>query len=268
MSSFRAKLKPFVPPIAVEFLRFVGGVRAAVSFDGDYDSWNAAQAHATGYDVADILDRVVLATRRVVVGEAAYERDSVVFDRVEYSWPLLASLLQIAAERRSLRVIDFGGSLGSTLRQNRNYLGRLKIPLAWRVVEQEHFVAAGQEFADGILGFYRTIGEADRDGTDVVLFSSSLCYLRDPGVLLDQVAASTARYLILDRLPVIEERKDRIALQKVAEPIYTASYPVWLFSRDKLLRDLSAQWRLIESWRSELQPDAKSESHGFFLERR
>ncbi len=61
------------------------------------------------------------ATRKVVAGEAVYERDSVVFDHLEYAWPLLACLLQIAAERRSLRVIDFGGSLGSSWRQNRRF---------------------------------------------------------------------------------------------------------------------------------------------------
>ena len=129
-------------------------------------------------------------------------------------------------------------------------------------------IVAGQEFADETLKFYRTVAHADRDGTDVVLFSSSLCYLPAPAEFLDQVATSSAQYLLIDRLPVVEAPRDRIALQRVGEPIYTASYPVRLFSRQKLLADLSARWRLVETWRSELQPDSNSESHGFFLERR
>lgn len=267
-SAFRATLKLFVPPVAVELLRRMSGRRGAVEFAGNYDSWDAADARATGYDSEEILKRVVRATRKVVAGEAQYERDSVVFDRIEYAWPLLASLLQVALERQSLRVIDFGGSLGSTLRQNRNYLGRLKIPFAWRVVEQENFVEAGREFADETLAFCRTIGEADEGDTDVVLFSGSLCYVRDPAFFLDQATSSSAKYLILDRLPLTEGSSDRIALQTVVEPIYPASYPVWLFSREKLLGSLLAKWRVIESWKCDLQPDTKSESHGFFLERR
>ncbi len=91
--------------------------------------------------------------------------------------------------------------------------------MAWRVVEQEHFVVAGQEFADETLKFYRTVAHADRDGTDVVLFSSSLCYLPAPAEFLDQVATSSAQYLLIDRLPVVEAPRDRIALQRVGEPI-------------------------------------------------
>jgi putative methyltransferase (TIGR04325 family) len=119
-----------------------------ISFTGDFESRQAARANATGYEADEILSRVVNATRKVVSGEAVYERDSVLFDDIEYWWPLLASLLQTALQRNSLPGIDCDGSLGSTVRQNRRYLERLDVQIAWRVVEQSHFVAAGRrEFA-------------------------------------------------------------------------------------------------------------------------
>jgi putative methyltransferase (TIGR04325 family) len=260
-------LRPFIPPAFLPVLRRLRP--PAVGFSGNYASWTAAAADASGYDSAAILERVVAATRQVAAGKAVFERDSVLFDRVEYSWPLLASLLQVANECGSLRVIDFGGSLGSTWRQNERYLRRLKVPVTWRVVEQEKFVDAGvAEFQSDVLRFHRSISDAAAAGVDVVLFCSSLCYVAEPEQFLRETLASGARFLIIDRLPLVAGTEDRIALQRVREPIYPASYPVRLFAEQRLRDSLLAQWRVVEQWDCELQPDSGSHSHGFFLERR
>ena len=55
-----------------------------------------------------------------------YERDSVLFDTIRYSWPLLSDLLRAASEDQNhLSVLDFGGSLGSSYYQNRVFLSHL-----------------------------------------------------------------------------------------------------------------------------------------------
>jgi len=266
-AAIKAAFRAFVPPIVTDMIRRRS---AAVTFAGDYADWRAARAHASGYDSQEILRRVAAATRKVVSGESAYERDSVTFDHIEYSWPLLASLLQVALERKSLRVIDFGGSLGSTWRQNCRFLERLAIPMTWTVVEQGHFVALGrEEFSTNVLRFEHTIADAARhSGADVILFASSLCYVEDPAQFLREAAGTSAQFLIIDRLPVVPGRRDRIAVQRVSEPIYTASYPVRLFGEESLLSDWLRDWRLIERWECDLQPDSQSRSQGFFLERR
>lgn len=259
-------LKNLLPPLLTTWLRRATS-RMPVVFHGNYSTWSEACEEAEGYDAREILNRVVSATRKVVAGEAVFERDSVLFDHVEYSWPLLASLLQVALEAGSLRVIDFGGSLGSTLRQNRRYLERLPMPRAWHVVEQRSFVEAGnREFSDETLSFFETIEEASKDGADVVLFSSSLCYIADPSAALEAAATCGARYLLIDRLPIIPGSRDRISLQKVREPIYHASYPIRMFAEELLFRDLLARWRLIEKWDCDLQPDSHSRCYGFFME--
>lgn len=265
--SLKHLLKLVVPPVLWPLARM--GKKAVISFSGDYDSWEEATSASTGYDAAGILERVALATRKVVDGEAAYERDSVVFGSVEYSWPLLAALLQVALERQSLRVIDFGGALGSTWRQNRKFLQRLSMPVSWRVVEQQEFVARGKEqFTDAVLGFDFDIHSAASNGADVVLFCSSLCYVPDPSVYLREAYASPAQYLIIDRLPVIPGSRDRIAVQKVTEPIYDASYPVRFFAEDRLFGHWLSDWRTIERWDCDLQPDRDSRSCGVFMEKK
>lgn len=263
--SLKQILRPLVPPIILDALR---ATRAGpLSFTGDYPSWSEAGAAAGGYDSKEILERVAAATRRVVNGEAVYERDSMVFDHIEYSWPVLASLLRVALQSKSLRVVDFGGSLGSTLRQNRRFLKDLPVPVSWRVVEQDHFVERGlQEFSTPTLGFDRSIPEAAARGADVVLFLSSLCYVAEPRVFLEQ-AAEAARYVIIDRFPLIPGGRDRVVLQRVTEPIYSATYPIRLFGAEHIESGLLAGWRPIERWDCDLQPGAQVRWVGYFLER-
>lgn len=76
-----------------------------------------------GYDSHKILDKCKRATLEVVNGNAVYERDSVLFDAIQYSWGLLAGLQYAAiCTNNKLNVIDFGGSLGLTYHQNSNFL--------------------------------------------------------------------------------------------------------------------------------------------------
>ena len=62
-------------------------------FTGDYASWEEAMQHCTGYDDPAILEKVKESLLKVKRGEAVCERDSVLLDKIEYSMPLLVSLL-------------------------------------------------------------------------------------------------------------------------------------------------------------------------------
>jgi putative methyltransferase (TIGR04325 family) len=91
------------------------GSKNNTSFEGSYNTWQEADAHCNGYDNMDILEKVLFATLKVKNGEAVYERDSVIFDQIEYSWPVLTGLMWAAAQNSGcLKVLDFGGSLGSS----------------------------------------------------------------------------------------------------------------------------------------------------------
>ena len=88
-------------------------------------------------------------------GEAVFERDSVIFDKVQYAWPVTAGLMWVAARNGGrLSVLDFGGSLGSSYFQNREFLAYLP-NVRWSVIEQAHFVKAGRKhIQDERLVFY------------------------------------------------------------------------------------------------------------------
>ncbi len=209
-------------------------------FSGDYPSWQAALNAAGGYDTPAILARVRAAALKVKRGEAVFERDSVCFDHEEYRWPTLACLLRVAAENGGkLRVLDFGGSLGSFYFQHRKQFQSLN-EVRWAVVEQAHYVACGQsEFQGDVLQFYETVEECQAEGAvDVVLCSSVLEYLEKPYDVLADLAHSGVPYILLDRTPFIAGEKDQLTVQHVPPSIYSASYPAWFFSGQHFLDEV------------------------------
>src|SRR5262244_902114 len=103
-------IKLFAPPVLVQGYRILCGRQehGVSGLSGDYGSWDEAVRASTGYDSQIILEKTKTALLQVKHGQAAYERDSVVLAEIQYSWPLLAGLLWVAAQSGGrLNVLDF-----------------------------------------------------------------------------------------------------------------------------------------------------------------
>ena len=191
-------------------------------------------------------------------GEAVYERDSVLFDEIEYSWPLLAALMWIAARNRGrLDVVDFGGGLGTTFQQNRRFLADLA-EVHWSIVEQPRFVECGREaFESEHLRFYQSIDAclATRPA-ETLLLSSTLQYLPDPYAFLDD-ASARFRFAIVDLTPVHAGGRDRLTVQTVPPSIYPARYPCWIFSEERLRTAVLRHWDIVANFDSSLGQDLR-----------
>lgn len=204
-------------------------------FNGDYLSWKDALSSSSGYDISTIIEQVREASDKVKRGEAVFERDSVCFQHEEYRWPALSCLLSVASRNGGkLRVLDFGGSLGSFYFQHRKFFDCIK-KLRWTVVEQQHFVELGHaEFQDEKLFFSKSISECIKaESVDVAFLSSVLPYLEKPYELLYKIGEKKIPYIIIDRTPFIDSKADRLTVQNVPESIYKASYPAWFFSTSR-----------------------------------
>lgn len=237
--------KKWLPSALIERLKPL--LRIGIYFSGNYADWETASAHASGYDSVVILEQVKQAMLKIKAGEVVSERDSVLFDEVQHSFPVLAGLLRAAAENENqLSVLDFGGSLGSSYFQCREFLSVLP-PLKWGVVEQEHFVHCGQGlFETGQLRFFYTIAECMQQiAPNVVLLSSVLQYLPKPYNVLDELMSSGIPYIVIDRTPFSDQGADRITVQHVSPSIYLASYPCWLFGKQSFLNKFRGRYELI-----------------------
>jgi putative methyltransferase (TIGR04325 family) len=212
------------------------GRRPGLRFTGDYKSWAEALKDSSGYDAPAILAKTRAAVLKVKRGEAAYERDSVLFDQVEHSFPLLAGLMRAALRQQGeLVVLDFGGALGSTYFQCREFLRPLK-RLVWCIVEQPAQVACGKsDFESRELRFYASVDECLAvHRPNVLLLSSVLQYLPEPYQTLEAMAQRSVPCLILDRTAFLGDNRERLTVQHVPPSIYESSYPAWFLSEAKV----------------------------------
>lgn len=245
LQKIKSIVKLWLPPAIVMLVQRLH--HKGLYFEGNFSSWESAAKKCSGYSSVHILNKVLNATLAVKNGEAAYERDSVIFDEIDYVWPVLTGLMLAATHNNGrLNVLDFGGALGSTYFQNRKFL--LTLPeLSWNVVEQPHYANVGKKYiSDQHLKFYSTVDEClIENAPNIILLSGVLQYIEHPESLIEQLSSIEAKYLIIDRTPFSFYESDHLVIQHVPTSIYAASYPMWIFSRNKFNAILAKNWNMI-----------------------
>ena len=240
--------KLLLPPIVLEGLRIIQIHQGrGLGLIGDYSSWNEAVAASIGYDSELILEKTKNALLKVKNGDVIYERDSVLFNEIHYTWPLLAGLMWVAAQSHGrLNVLDFGGSLGSTYYQNRTFLRNLP-NVQWNIIEQPAHVKVGKEyFEDDVLKFFPNIESClSKTKPNVILFSSVLQYLENPYEILNKLLDLPCEFIIIDRTPFCYWGCDKLYVQKTG--IFDASYPMWIFSLNKF-REFFKSAKIVEEF--------------------
>ena len=241
-------------------------------FEGDYSSWEEAEKSSIGYDNEDILKKVFEATEKVVCGEAAFERDSVLFYEPEYNYKIVTLFALIANKKSKVNVLDFGGALASEFWKNKYLLDKFNVDYSWNVVEQQNYVQlANERKFDTRLRFFEQIEEIE-DSVDIVLLSSVLQYLPNYQEILKKLLKLGAEYILVDRQCVSE--KSRICVQHVGENIYKASYPLQIPGEEELVSQFNDKYNLVSVFKS----DVDAEKHyvdgkcffykGYLFERR
>lgn len=245
--SLRQVIKKITPPIFLDIFR--RGI-TKYGFFGNFSTWEDAVNASTGYNSDEIIRKVKESLLKVKSGEAVYERDSVLFDKIHYSWPLLTGLLWIASQKANrLNILDFGGSLGSSYFQNRKFLIHLK-ELSWNIVEQEKMVKCGKKyFENEHLNFYYNLVDCIKEQKpNAILLSSVIQYIEKPYDLLKKIINYGLEFIIIDRTAFIKGDKGRLTVQKVSPKIYKASYPAWFFSETKFLKYFEGRYELVEEF--------------------
>ena len=250
-NSLRKTILSFLPPIFVSSLK--NSKLLKHGWHGKYQSWEDAKSKTTGYDNDVILNKVHQSLYKVKMGISKFERDSVLFDEIQYSWPLLSGIMMAAAKQcGTIKVLDFGGSLGSTYFQNKKFLDCFN-NVKWSIVEQEHFVKLGKkDFEDERLKFYLTVNDClEEQSPNILILSSVIQYIERPYELLENlISVTNIDYILLDRTPFTNS-DEKIVIQTVSPSIYNASYPCHIFNLRKFKNFFFTKgYNLIEEFES------------------
>ena len=238
------------------FLLVFNSFKNSKIWHGNYINWNAASEVCEGYNKEIILQKCKESLLKVKNSEAIFERDSVIFNEIHYSWPVLALLQKASIENNNnLCILDFGGSLGTSYFQNKSFLST-KIAIKWCIVEQQHFVECGKlYFQTESLIFYNSIENCLKENKpNVILLSSVIQYIENPNLLIEKFIDLNIKYIIIDRTPVSNLSYDMITVQHVPKEIYNASYPCWIFSKNKLLSKFK-KYQIINEFNNGITDD-------------
>jgi putative methyltransferase (TIGR04325 family) len=262
----KAALREWLPPIILKLLK----PKAHYGFHGNFSSWKIASDLSSGYDENTILDKVRSASLKVKNGEAVFERDSVIFDHADYSFPILAGILHCALKySEHFSILDFGGSLGSSYYQYRHFLKNHKA-LRWSVVEQPHFVKCGKQFfEDEVLKFYGSIDDCiNHESPQLILLSSVIQYLENPYSFLKELIQLDIANILVDRTAFTRFGGCRLTIQKVAPSIYPASYPAWFLDLETFLKIFSQKYNLVFDFESSDEANIASSFKGFYFRKK
>ena len=224
-----------------------------LSFEGRFRTWDEVKRKCTGYDSETIIEKEKIAALKVKNGEACYERDTYLFHKKNYNFPILASLLKQFLLDGYLSVLDFGGSLGSMYFQHKDVFDVLEDKLCWTIVEQQKLVEFGKEkLEDQNLFFKYRID--DVTDSNCILFGSSLQYIDNPQEIIEKAVLLNPAIIIVDKTPMCDE--SWFSIERVHEPIYEASYPIHIMKQDDLVKMFNNRGFILEY---EWIPEAREE---------
>lgn len=249
-------IKEWIPPALLKLIRNLRRDHG-FGFEGEFESWDAAAAvcGTAGYEEQNILQKTLASVLAVKNGQAVFERDSVLFDDIQYSWPLLGAILLAAADKKDeLNIVDFGGSLGSTYFQNKKFLDALPQKIRYCVVEQTHYIDIGNEkISDDNLRFYKSISDflSDVGEVHLLILSGVLQYLSNYFKVLDDLLSKEIKLVCVDRTPFVRGGGERIMIQNVPETVYAARYAHRFFIENKFLQIFESHgYEILESFES------------------
>ena len=120
-------------------------------------------------------------------------------------------IISILANKKLLRVVDFGGACGAHYFIANHFL-KGSVEIKWHVVETHNMVQKGKLLEDGQLMFFEDIKEAIAafHGVDLFFSSSTLQYVPNPLKTIDKIMKCAAEYIFLTRLPLLEHNIGQI----------------------------------------------------------
>jgi putative methyltransferase (TIGR04325 family) len=243
-------IKLFIPKI---FIYFAGRIlHRVVVWQGPFNSWKEADVYAQkifgNYSNNSILKKVIKAANIAKKKRGSYERDGCVISSLEYGFHIISIIFYhyYNNKKKNYKVLDVGGSLGSTFYQNKKFLFLLK-KLSWSVLEQKNFAEYGNlNLNEPKLNFFSNIDKALLKKYDLIIMSGSLQYLENYKEIFEKLIKSKPKYIILDRtIESANNEKTKIFVQINPKKLIESSYPVRIFNQKDLFLPLKYNYELI-----------------------
>lgn len=237
--SFKGVVRDLLPPALHRGLRRLAGLprlpKYAEGYVGTYPSFEAAEKAAVAYFVPERSGNPAGVLRQIISAPPIQRFDER-FLQVHSAMAIVAA----AENKTKLSVLDVGGGIGAYAKAIKQLMPNISFD--WTVLELEEIASPCSTVAGAPCSF---VSEPPDGGFDIVLISGTLQYL--PPKALRPLAAK-ARWLILNRLPVIDGDADKTTLQIIPKHLGGGAYPCWLFSESRIRNDVAGLGTVITEW--------------------
>jgi len=205
-------------------------------------SWSDAVAHSSGYQSKRTIDSLVSSDP---IDPANFSSHFFIGNRLQQ---IASAFLEGVASRNknTIRVLDVGGGLG----QYFFLLEKLapSIQFEWVILETTALCELAKSVAPPEKNIKWISSLDDAQGIfDIALLSSVIQYLESPFELLDDLI-KVAKFLIVNRLPLISSRNEKICIQRPGFRESKGSYPVHILNEDKVIAYFEARGQILCRW--------------------
>ena len=150
---------------------------------------------------------------------------------------------RVAADCGKFSVLDWGGGIGHYyIYSQRLYPG---LDIEYVVKELPHLCEVGRELLPSVSFVDNDTSALSRQ-YDLVFASGSLQYEQRLYDLLERLCRSSAKWLFLTRLPILEEHDDLVAVQRAHRHGYLTSFVCWFVNRSRLMRFMDERQFVLE----------------------
>ena len=244
------RIKTFLPRSMKRRVRRLLGISYESKILGPYSTWAEPASMSDGYETDAIIERVIAATKSLLNGTAASERDGVVFENYRYNEDFIILLYRCAIENSgSLHVLDIGGGIASHYLNSLPFIDILD-DIDWKIFEQNKLVDAGRELIKSSqVEFIENIDTSlPLDfKPSIAILGSSLQYFEYPFDILKEIIKASPKYIYIERIPCVDEESSKIHLQVVSSKMYQASYPIWLFVEKDIINFVHGIYKVRSS---------------------
>lgn len=144
-----------------------------------------------------------------------------------------AYVLALAARRKSeFTMLDWGGGMGHYAVLSRALLP--EVPIQYFCRDLPLLCQAGREMLPGDT-FYSTDEACNQHRYDLVLASSSLQYVEDWKTQMKRLSALADSYLYITRLPIVEQSRSFVVVQRPYACGYETEYPGWFLNHSEFV---------------------------------
>lgn len=205
-----------------------------ITFSGNYKTWNEALINSSGYDNEIIINKKIKSFLIVKKKKSKYENDTVLFNDKKINEDLV-KIFNYIGYKKTLNLLDFGGSLGSLYFQHLSILKKFP-KFRWNIVEQKKLVDFARKNKIKNLNFYYSIFDfLNKKKASLIIFSSVLQYVEDAKKIIQFCLKKNVKYIAVLKTP-FSFKKELIKVQHVPKNIYNASYPFRIFNMNDFLK--------------------------------